>query len=288
MADLAQQIREQYGFSAWVLDDPGLKAVFTDAVNRGVSPNEFRSMLEATDYYKTHANAWRDTKALEMENPAEFNREVDKIRQNISSLSGQLGVPIAGDRQQALAGAALRFGWSDAELRNAIASEFHYSPQQQANQPSSIVQDVKTQARQYLVPLSDGTIDDWSRQIMAGEQTPENFRAYLIGQASSMFPGLRAALEKGDTVEKYADPYRQLAAQTLEIAPESIDFMQPKWMKALNQVDPKTGERTSMDLHSWSTEIRKNEAYGFQYTKQANDQVYETAQQIAKGLGQVA
>lgn len=143
-------------------------------------------------------------------------------------------------------------------------------------------------AKDYMVPMSDATVNLWVQQAVSGQTDEAGFVSYLKEQAKSLFPGMGAAIDAGITPGQYTQPYKQLAAQTLDINPESIDMMDPKWMKAIMQVDPKTGARTSMSLSDWQNELRANPAYGYQNTNAARTQAYDMASQLAKGLGAIA
>jgi hypothetical protein len=110
-------------------------------------------------------------------------------------------------------------------------------------------------------------------------------KGYAIEQAKSLFPGLTAALDAGQTVDQYADPYKQIATQELNVNPADIQWTDPKWMKALNQVDPKTGARTSMSLDQWLSTLRTDPTYGYDQTNKAGQQAAQLATQLSQRFG---
>lgn len=142
-------------------------------------------------------------------------------------------------------------------------------------------------ADQYALDLADVTLEQWARKELSGEIGEDGFGEYLREQAKSMFPSLAKAIDQGITVDQYADPYRQTAARMLEIAPESIRWSDPKWNRALQTIDPQTGQRVSMSLADWQTLIRTDAAYGFDRTSQAQAAAAEFAGQLAKTFGRV-
>ena len=143
---------------------------------------------------------------------------------------------------------------------------------------------VKQAAGAYYVPLADVTAREWSKKVLSGEVPEAAFQQYLKDQAKSMFPPLAAAIDAGVTVEQYADPYKQVAAQTLEVPPEQINFNDPRWSRALMNVD-KDGNRTSMTLYDWQALLKTDTSYGYDRTSQARQQAAQMAQQLQETFG---
>lgn len=140
----------------------------------------------------------------------------------------------------------------------------------------------------YLIPLSEQTLDTWTRQILGGKVPEDAFRGYLVEQAKSRWPTLGAALDAGVTVAQYAEPYKQIAARELELNPAAIDFMQPKWMAPLDHVDTSTGERTTMSLSDWTNKIRSDAQYGWDETSGAREKAAQFNSELLTTFGRVA
>ena len=175
--------------------------------------------------------------------------------------------------------------YGDTGRPNAILGQPGQGPNTQG---SPIADQLKQVASEYLVPISDQVIQQWGQNIASGQVDLNGFTSYMKEQAKSLFPGLTAAIDSGQTVKQYTDPYRQKAAQVLEINPDSIDFSQPQWEKALQQIDPKTGERVSMSLSDWGMELRSNPLYGYSKTQGAKTQAYDSVLNLATRLGAIA
>lgn len=281
------QVRKQYGYMTWALSNPELHSLFFNAVANKQSPDEIRANLEKTGWWQQHSDAARQFIQTQSEDPATAQRMVADTGLTLRNMAAQYGVPISTDRLAQMANDAQQMGWNQAEMRQALAAEWHYDPNAGGN-ANPTVQSLKAQAGQYLVPLDDGTIGKWSQDMMSGAATPDSFKGYLVEQAKSLFPSLTKALDSGITVQQYVAPYKMIAAKDLEVTPESIDFSQPKYAKALNQIDGKTGERVSMSTADWQQEIRSNDIYGYSHTKNAVDQAYDVATNLAKQLGATA
>jgi hypothetical protein len=116
--------------------------------------------------------------------------------------------------------------------------------------------------------------------------TPDEFTDYVKEQAKSLHPGLASAIDRGVTVKAYVDPYAQVAAQTLDVSPDSIDFVHdPKYQKALFQKDPKTGENTAMSLADWGTYLRTLPDYA--KTRGANQMAAQFGNSLLQTFGKV-
>lgn len=137
----------------------------------------------------------------------------------------------------------------------------------------------------YALNLADVTIEQWARKTLSGEVPDAAYTEFLREQAKSLFPTLSGAIDRGVTVRQYADQYAQRAADRLGITPESINFGDEKWRRALVRVDPKTGERSAMNLDEWDTELRTNQIYGYDRSKEAVDQAASFVTHLEQTFG---
>lgn len=172
---------------------------------------------------------------------------------------------------------------SQRNAQIALASD----PASVAASTASTRDTMKQKANAYMVPLSDAALGQWVTRIQHGDVAADAFDSYLKEQAKSLFPGMTHAIDSGVTVDQYVEPYRQYAAQTLEVAPHSIDFLNdPKYSKALFNTDPKTGQRTQMSLSDWQGYLRQ--LPDFNKTAQAQSQAADMALMLTKTLGGIA
>jgi hypothetical protein len=140
-------------------------------------------------------------------------------------------------------------------------------------------------ARQYALPMSDTSLDSWVSRIANNEYLIEDFQNYARRNAIGMFPSLAADLERGLDVETLVNPFREMAATTLEINPANIDFSDPKWNAALNFGDDKG--RRMMTLGEWGQYLRETPEYGYEYTSQAHNRAYQIAETLGKTFGRL-
>jgi len=103
----------------------------------------------------------------------------------------------------------------------------------------------------------------------------------------SLFPALADQFDAGKTFDQIVDPYKQTAARILEIAPDSVDFQQPQWQRALTQMDEGSSQQRMMSAREWGDYLRRDRSFGYEYTNDAKQKAYQTANQIADMFGRV-
>jgi len=138
------------------------------------------------------------------------------------------------------------------------------------------------------VPMDDGSRRNFAMKIITGEMQGAEFADYVKEQSKSLFPTLAAAIDRGITVADYATPYRSLAAQTLEVAPESINLSDAKWRRALDGSRDDKGAPMAMSLSEWERTIKNDGQYGWDRTKQARQQAAQFASTLMEKMGRPA
>lgn len=280
--DVDDIINQAYGFSAYALQIPEVKSILDQAAREDWDDERIKGAITSTRFWATTSDAERGWMALEKQDPATASRRQREQKENLRAQAQKLGFTVEERRLDQIADLSLRWGWSAAQANQALSSEFKFDPTGQKNALSRVM---KQKAADYAIPLSDAAVQQWGQKIAGGQATEEEFDAYLTEQAKSMFPGLTVALDRGITVRQYVDPYVQIAADTLEITPEQINIADPKWLRAINQVDPKTGDRTAMTLTEWQDTLRQDPTYQWDKTKQARQQATQLSASVLKTFG---
>ena len=91
-------------------------------------------------------------------------------------------------------------------------------------------------------------------------------------------------IDAGLSLEDIFSGYRNYAADALEIDPNQIDFTKDsKWAAAFG-----TKESGQMSLTDWTRMIKSDPTFGWQYTKQANQQSTDIALTLARAFGKVS
>jgi len=291
-----QWIKQNAAQDAWMLSNPELAPILGYIAKYAVDPTSqvgvdtIQSLVSQTNWYKTHSQAQRNWTQLYASDPQEAARDIQQAKADIVAQSGSMGVVLTQDQLNTLAINKNFYAWDSQELQYAISS---YLPSNKAPTAGGAAQvnfqSMKATATQtWGVPTSDAQIAQWTAQIAAGTQTVEGVTALLKQQATSLYPTLADQFNRGFTFADATDPYKQIAQQYLGTPADQINFTDPKWMAAVNQVDPKTGQRTEMGLDQWTNYIRSNPAYGYQNTTQAKNEMVGLSNAAAKTLGAIA
>jgi hypothetical protein len=196
-----------------------------------------------------------------------------------------MGVSLTGQEAADLAVNINKFGWTGTQITSAISSHYHYKEGQGRGQAAVTVDMLKEESHQYLVPISDATVEAWTQQILNGTATKESFDSYLKTQAKSLHPEMAGAIDQGISPLAYVSPYAETAAKLLGLNPADIDFMQPKWQKALTQIDPKTGQRSAMSLSDWQRTLMTDPTYGYDKSQNGVDAATSLKHGLAKMFG---
>ena len=81
--------------------------------------------------------------------------------------------------------------------------------------------------------------------------------------------------------------YKQKASEVLEIDVDSMTFTDDQWIKAVQYQDPKTNEPRMMLYSEWTDYLRQTPSFGYQYTDNAKEKAYSTANRLAEMFGKV-
>lgn len=142
-------------------------------------------------------------------------------------------------------------------------------------------QDVRKVYADYMITADSDSIKNYA----TGQTTLEDIRRQARELAKRMYPALADLLDQGLSVKSVADQYGAYAADTLELAPGSVNMMDPKFRIAF---DVREGDKSrTMSIGEWQTLLKTDPNYGWQYTKQANQQALDLATTIARAFGKV-
>ena len=279
----------EYGFALSVLNShPELKRLFDKAVANTWDPSRFVAGLRGTKWFKQTSDTARQWTMLKASDPATARRKTAEHRASLRDSAAALGVTLSKGQLDKMTNNAIMFGWTTDQTRDSIAKYYDYSASTpQAGLAGQTVDKMKEISHNYLVPISNATIDSWTRKTLAGSATVADYEEYAKKQAVSLFPTMKDAINGGMTVQEYVDPYRQVAASQLEINPAEIDFMDPKWRASIETVDPATGKRAPMSLGDWTNTVKSDPVYGWDKTNKAAGEAAAFTTKLAGMFGMV-
>lgn len=166
------------------------------------------------------------------------------------------------------------------------------------------VQQFTTLAHQYLVPMSQETINQ--RAALAAQeggtyQVKDNeiadFQQTVQKQAASLYSTFATQINKGVSTQTLLNPYAEVAARTLGYGGTSsttqtamdalgITWMQPKWNPAISGGKSATGKMPApMSLTQWRAHLITTPQYGWQHTNTAQQMKLSVGQNLAQAFG---
>lgn len=257
------------------------------AISGGWNSDQVTAALHAQGKADSRPQSARTWDLQTQQDPATQHQAVINGMGTIGARATQLGSTVHGLALHDLTVNALRNGWSQQQIDQALTAGGLDTTGKQPSAALTTLAGLKQKSAEYLVPLSDQALNQWVAKISAGQVQADDFDAYLKDQAKILRPWMAKQIDAGVTPQQYADPYRQYAAQLLEKNPDSIDLMNdPKYSLALDNVDPKTGERGPMSFSAWQQYLRSTSDY--KQTSQAVDQGAQFATMLTKTFGKIA
>lgn len=155
---------------------------------------------------------------------------------------------------------------------------------------SSEADRIKKVATDYGYNLSDselqsvltGTPEAGSTVALTEQQLRERAKLALLGE----MPHLKAQIDAGLTLNNVFKNYQSVAAEELELDPNSVSVLDSKFRNALSKKDA-NGQIRQLSLSEWRDELRTNDVYGYKFTKKANQDATSIGLAIARAFGKV-
>ena len=278
------RLEARYGWAAALADIPEVNRILNRVANGEIDEVEADRLYRASDYYKSTTSSMREWAIFQKTDLADAAKRKQTNLDNITNLAKAAGIQNPDPRRLAqINDLALSAGWSDADVRRALAAEVRYDPD---GAKTGTLAELQNMTRDWLVPLSDQAMTSWAQSIVAGSKTLDDFREYNRQQAKSLFPGLGTALDDPEmTTRTYLDPYAQDTAQLLGVNADDIDWRDPKYMRAFNQIDPKTNQRTVMSRADWQHTLMNDPMYGFDKTTKGQEMKQSLTQSLMSAFG---
>lgn len=277
----------EYGWAASFLEDEELGPILRQAAEQNWSDRRLENAIRGTKWYKSREpkeRAWDQAIALDSKSK---DKDIEQRSIGIQEILAQYGETLTPAQIRDLAIQSLRSDWSDQQLFRGIAAEaMKGSPQAGSVRFGVVGRSVRDLAGRYAVPLSEQAMDTYAEQIASGTIVQADFENILRNQAKGLYPSLSAEIDRGLDVATITDPYRQVAASTLGISGELVNFADPKWNAALNFDDGKG--RRMMTLYEWGRHLRTEEQYGYDRTPDARNKAYEMVDRLGRAFGVTA
>ena len=264
-----QELQKRYGWVKMLIDtDPNheLLKLFQNATAGGWTEARFTAFLRGTKWYKAHSESYRNAELMRTTDPSQWNQRISQQANVIQTKAAQMGAVMTVQEAKDMAALSLQGNWNGEQLDLTIGNHIPTTPGvHPGGQAGQNYDDIKKLSADYLIPKSDKDAADWAVRIAQGRSTIEDVKAQLIEHAKNNWAFMAPALDAGQTVASYLDPYRQQAAQTLGIIPDAVDWTDPsgKWGNIFSTVDPKTGQAVPLSLADSLRKIKTDAVYGY-------------------------
>lgn len=280
---------QRYPDWAWAFNIPEVGDKIRQALNDpGYASSRLQSEIMQTNWYKTTQASAREWEALVQRDPESANARRRQREADVYDAIIKAGMGPNPQLAQELAQQALRLGWNDAQLNDAIVGRINYDARNRAVGSVGAAQDsIKKLAARYMIPISDETAFNYGKAIAAGEQTAEGFEVGFRDQAKGRFPTLAKYIDQGTTPADFFSPYQERIGQLLERPPSQINLLNDtRWNAVLDKVDEKTGERRPMTLNEVDVFARRQDE--FRQTRNGQQAAADAADGILRMFGKVA
>lgn len=286
------EMAARYGWALAILrSDKELSGLFDRAVKSSYSQARFVAELRNTKWYKTRSESVRQATVLQKADPAEYNRRVQRMKQEVSDRYFEMTGNAMTDGTAALLGRqAFLFNFTEAEIRDMVGrtakSQTLMVQGSLGGTLGEAERTLRKAADDYGLDLSDtyfaGKLNDIARQKTDTTAVINGF----VDMAKSRYTAFIDQLDQGQTIKDIAEPYRQMMAKTLEVADQSIRINDKQIQKALTYrpaVGQKVGPPTPMTLSQFEVDLKNDPRWD--RTKNAQDSAMAVGRKVLQDMG---
>lgn len=280
--------KARYGFAeAFLKQNEEIRKLVNKAARKGFTLDRFEYDLRATQWYRNRTSAARNWEVLQKTQPREAKVQMGNAREAVRQMAATLGVRLSNREVNTLATRSIRQDWDASELQFRVGARWGLDDtnKDKGGAAATAHQEITEMTRQYGVNISSKTRERWARQVAQGVASPDSFRDYVVDKAKGKFSAIAGDLDRGLTTDQLFDPYRQEAAATLGLNPETVDITDPKFAKVFSYQEPGESGHRAMTLEEFSRELRTQDRYGFDDTQNAKSMATQLSAAIQSEFG---
>lgn len=287
-----QEIRKQYGFMAWALDVPEVGDLLRRAATEDWDEAVFRGELYKTTWWQERGQSVREFDRQLSEDPATAREAITRKRLDLRTAASRMGVTLDENTEFSMAVDALKFGWEDSEVQNALANHLVLDAGGATGEAAktgavgAFMSQLNQWESDYMVHVSAETKNDFIRRYAAGQLDENGAQNYFLTQAKSRRPYLAEQLDQGITVRNYFAPYIEQTAKLLEISPGEVDLLDNPKYAQMTEMAGADGKIRPMTLYEAGRYVRGLEDY--KNTRGANEQTASYSEAILRTFGKTA
>jgi hypothetical protein len=252
------------------------------------SVNAFKKDLKQTNYWRTTETA---AKRFDESIDVDRQRLINNKKLEIASAYGDVSFDDATLTQ--LATNAARLGLTGSGLQQAVYSGA-LKPGAGGSRTAlagRVLQGadadrIRSIGRAWNTKISDGQI----QSILTGTADPatglvlteDALREQLQAKWKGAMPHLRDQFDAGLTLDQIGSSYKTYASQLLEMPEDQINMFEGPYLQAFDN-----GEGGQLSLSQWIEKVKTDSRFGWQFTKQANQQATDIGLTLARAFGKV-
>jgi len=145
---------------------------------------------------------------------------------------------------------------------------------------------IRSIGRAWNTKISDSQV----QAILTGKADPatgivlteDGLREQLQAKWKGAMPHLKDQFDAGLTLDQIGSSYKSYASQLLEKPEDQINMFEGPYLQAFDN-----GAGGQLSLSQWIEKVKTDDRFGWQYTKQANQQATDVALTLARAFGKV-
>ena len=279
-----QELAAKFGQAYIIMEqDPALKAWFLAFAKRyndargQLSYETFNLELNQQEWWKRNSATYIADLRQELENPTDYEQEIASDIAEIRRVANTVGATgVDEDVIRQLAIARRRSGLNEQQLIDRLSDFIAPMGGDFRGGAGATQSNLLAWARDNGLTLRDSDVQDYVRRVATGATTVEDIKddlrkTYLSG----MYPAWADKINQGIDPSQLFAPYRNTAAQLLEM--DDIGLDDPIMKRAAQYVGP-DGKPSQLPLYQFEEEVRRDPRW--QYT----DNAYSTYTRVGTDL----
>lgn len=121
-AQVKQYIKQHWPSYAWLLNDPQVDKVLTEAADNAWDATQVQAAIAQTDWWKNTSTSMQQWQMLEHTQPGQARREVENEIDTITAAAHNAGIKISTAQAEHLAQSAVEFGWTSQQIQDNIGA----------------------------------------------------------------------------------------------------------------------------------------------------------------------
>lgn len=283
---MMQQIIERFPAFAALAGIPEVQELIAN-LPPGSTSAYLQERLWQSSWWKTTPESARTWQARKLIDPATAGSQARQMSSNVIASATSLGIHLSPAEVAWYSELASQGGWDQTALTRELVDN-NKRGRYTAGTINATRDSLRATAANYGVSIGDNNAFKWASDITTGRQTQEGFEDWARAQAKATFPTLAKEIDSGLTVRQIADPYIQIAADTLDLNPETMSLLDPRWQAALQGRDKDgkvTGPLTTQD---WQRHIMTDPQYKYDKSSHGQSAALQLRDSLSKTFGLTA